>query len=285
MAILNATELEVWRGPFSWDGLFLRVHIKTVKTDYDAEDPLTWPLIKDVVQTEANYDYRQTKSVPRFLAYEQSLMENLVTQRPFAGKVSCRPNIPGHQIKAMFADYPYNFDKYGALREYPHIPVEELHEWVKLMRGLTPDAKYYPARPPQSTLSSSYQVDAQTDSAVAHELFNKDHASNTTTQPPPFTRPQPDLSTTHNQLHPTTPATLQARTSSHTKPLHAVTQKVRALELLLNDQHLEAEERANAAENRIGLLEQLVEGKKKGLETAEEELGKIEEAILRVWGS
>ncbi|KAL1604277.1 hypothetical protein SLS59_004072 [Nothophoma quercina] len=152
MIDINADNLEVWRGPFSWDGLLLRLHIRTVKLDYDAEDPRTWPLIKDVIQTEVNCDYRQTKPAPRFLAYEQSLIENLITHRPLVNKVSCRPNLHGKQIKVMSADYPFNFDGYGEMRKSPHIPADELKEWIKLMKGTVLDAKYIlnistPSRP------------------------------------------------------------------------------------------------------------------------------------------
>ncbi|KAJ4989521.1 hypothetical protein SVAN01_05056 [Stagonosporopsis vannaccii] len=80
--------------------------LETVKEDYDAEDPRTWPLIKDVVQTEVSYYYRQTKPALRFLAYEQSLMENLVTHRPLANKAISRPNLNGHQVRGLVCRLP-----------------------------------------------------------------------------------------------------------------------------------------------------------------------------------
>jgi hypothetical protein len=58
-----------WNGAFTLDGYFLRVHIKTVKTYYDRNNPRTWPLIKSLVQTESGTDCRRSKIIPAFLAY------------------------------------------------------------------------------------------------------------------------------------------------------------------------------------------------------------------------
>ena len=266
MIDINADNLEVWRGPFSWNGLLLRLHIRTVKLDYDAEDPRTWPLIKDVVQTEVNYDYRQTKPAPRFLAYEQSLMENLITHRLLVNKVSCRPNLHGKQIKVMFAYYPFNFDRYGEMRKSPHIPADELKEWIKLMKGTVLDAKYIQNTSTPSRPAPDRQVEARegqtTDVAVTTEHVSKVLMSNNSLSDTALANIQDESKTMQRQLQTAIEATINTRITVHDKLLHAVTQKTRALELLINDQHQAALEHAKAADNNIMMLTEWVEKQK-----------------------
>lgn len=287
MSDINASDLPLWRGPFSWDGLLLRLHIRTIQYDYDAEDPRTWPLIKDVVQTEVNYDYRQTKPAPRFLAYEQSLMENLITHRPLVNKVSCRPNLVGRQIKVMFADYPYNFDRFGELREFPHLPEEELKEWTKLMKGASMDAKYISAAPSQPTGTVDRHIELQKGKPspcaspaehAAGSITALDAAPSTT-----LLKLQNELNAMQRQLQITIETTMNAHIAECNRAIHAATQKTRALELLISDQHREAEERASTSEDRISNLEEQLEKQKEELEVAKKETAKTNEAIVWVW--
>lgn len=287
MSDINASDLPLWRGPFSWDGLLLRLHIRTIQHDYDAEDPRTWPLIKDVVQTEVNYDYRQTKPAPRFLAYEQSLVENLITHRPLVNKVSCRPNMAGRQIKVMFADYPYNFDRFGELRDFPHLPEEELKEWTRLMKGASMDGKYISAAPSQSIGNIDRHIELQKGkpspcaSPVEHaagSITEQDAAPSIT-----LLKLQNELNAMQRQLQITIETTMNTHIAECNKALHAATQKTRALELLINDQHHEAEKRTSTSEDKISNLEEQLEKQKEELEVAKKETARTNEAIVWVW--
>ncbi|KAJ4347429.1 hypothetical protein N0V95_005431 [Ascochyta clinopodiicola] len=279
-ADIDGENLLVWRGPFSWDGLLLRLHIKTIKQDYDAEDPRTWPLIKEVVQTEVNYDYRQTKSAPRFLAYEQSLMENLVTHRPLVNKVSCRPNLAGHQIKATFADYPFNFDRFGEIRKFPHLPAAELEEWVRLMRGTIPDSRHFPDVSPQplealrnaETLQKNSFVPSGTAFKHTTKKFLDEKASTSDTARTEFKAAQ----------HPpegTVQTAMDTFITTHTKSFHAAAQRTQALELLIHDHHQKAEERAQAAEAKIQTLSEQLERQREDLNAAKKDTVEAREAI------
>ena len=74
----DLTPSSTWTGDFTSDGLFLRKHIKTVKHDYNQQDPRTWPLIREISSTDNGIDYRKSRSVPAFLAYEQSLISDCI---------------------------------------------------------------------------------------------------------------------------------------------------------------------------------------------------------------
>ncbi|XPS92127.1 hypothetical protein M3J09_001533 [Ascochyta lentis] len=284
MADTNSEDLAVWRGPFSWDGLLLRLHIRTVKQDYDAEDPRTWPLIKDVVQTEVNYDYRQTKPAPRFLAYDQSLMENLVTQGPLASKASCRPNLAGYQIKALFADYPFNFDRYGAMRNFPHLPAAELEEWMRLMRGTIPDTKYFPDVSPRPVKASDNSSSVQKNRSVpSGKAFEPAMKASSEENPSTSATAQDNFKTAQHRPEGTVETAVDALITAHTKSLHTATQKTRALELLVNEHHHEAEGRAQAAKAKIVILGEQLERQREELEAAKKETAETNEAIIWVW--
>ncbi|UPX15241.1 uncharacterized protein EKO05_0005697 [Ascochyta rabiei] len=284
MADIDCEDLAVWRGPFSWDGLLLRLHIRTVIQDYDAEDPRTWPLIKDVVQTEVNYDYRQTKHAPRFLAYEQSLMENLVTHRPLVNKVSCRPNLASHQIKAMFADYPFNFDRYGEIRKYLHLPAGELEEWMKLMRGTIPDSRYLPDISPQATQAPKNADGMQKERSVPSDTAFK-HTTETSLdrKASASAMAQTEFKVVQHQPEGAIETAMDTLMTAHTRSLHSATQRTRALQLLVNDHYQEAEGRAQVAEAKIQILGEQLERQRKELEAAKRETVETNEKIIWVW--
>lgn len=101
---INDSNLHVCRDPFRWDDPLLRLYIRTIKHDYNETDPRMRPVLINVTQTEVNYDYRQMKSPPCFLALDQPLIENIVRHRPLIDKVRCRYNLTGRQTKAKFTD-------------------------------------------------------------------------------------------------------------------------------------------------------------------------------------
>jgi len=116
-----------WNGDFSWDGYFMRMHMKTVTQQYDMYNPRTWPLIRHVVATENGVDYRKSKIPPEYLVYEQTLIKEMDELRPLQGQrvVSRRKN---RVVKNLFRYYPLNYDRNGELRAHPHIPAYELEE-------------------------------------------------------------------------------------------------------------------------------------------------------------
>ncbi|KAI4607948.1 hypothetical protein J4E80_009344 [Alternaria sp. BMP 0032] len=129
-----------WNGNFSWDGYFMRMHMKTVTQQYDMYNPRTWPLVRHVVATENGFDYRKSKVPPEYLVYEQTLIKDMDELRPLQGQrvVSRRKN---RVVKNLFRYYPLNYDRNGELRAHPHIPVDELEEWISQVKGSKPIAK------------------------------------------------------------------------------------------------------------------------------------------------
>ena len=116
-----------WTGDFTWDGLFLRRHIATVKTDYNSNDPCTWPLMQDVHQTENGLDYRKSRTALEHLAYKQSLIDDFIQYKSLkTHKHSTLPAPGKKRINKAFRNYPFNFDRDGELRKFPHIPKDEL---------------------------------------------------------------------------------------------------------------------------------------------------------------
>jgi hypothetical protein len=141
LRLSNATMTELleikpsseWKGAFTMDGYFMRVHIKTV---YDRNDPRTWPLIKSLIQTETGTDHRRSKVLPAFLAYDQTIMEDAVTCAPMMRSAGQYTTLFGTKtLRHRFRDYPLNFDKAGRLRRYPHILPHELKECKELVTG------------------------------------------------------------------------------------------------------------------------------------------------------
>jgi hypothetical protein len=142
MSDLEIKPSTTWTGDFTWDELFLRMHIKTVVKDYDPNDPRTWPLIQDVDQTENGLDYRKSKTAPQLLGYEQSLVDDFVQHKPLKNYGLSSYALPNKKrVNKGFRNYPLNFDRNGKLRKYPHILADELKEWVLAVKSLTPVAK------------------------------------------------------------------------------------------------------------------------------------------------
>ncbi|KAI4645923.1 hypothetical protein J4E93_005502 [Alternaria ventricosa] len=130
----------VWSGDFSWDGYFMRMHMKTVTQQYDMYNPRTWPLVSQVIATENNSDYRKSKVPPEYLVYEQTLIKDMDGLRPLQGQrtVNRRKN---RTMKNLFRYYPLNYDRNGELRAHPHIPSDELEEWMSQIKENNPVAK------------------------------------------------------------------------------------------------------------------------------------------------
>jgi len=130
----------VWSGDFTWDGYFMRMHMKTVTQQYDMYNPRTWPLVSQVIATENNSDYRKSKVPPEYLAYEQTLIKDLDALRPLQGQraITRRKN---RVMKNLFRYYPLNYDRNGELRAHPHIPSDELEEWISQIKKSNPIAK------------------------------------------------------------------------------------------------------------------------------------------------
>ena len=214
-------------------------------------------------------------------------MENLITHRPLVNKVSCRPNLHGKQIKVMFAYYPFNFDRYGEMRKSPHIPADELKEWIKLMKGTVLDAKYIQNTSTPSRPAPDRQVEARegqtTDVAVTTEHVSKVLMSNNSLSDTALANIQDESKTMQRQLQTAIEATINTRITVHDKLLHAVTQKTRALELLINDQHQAALEHAKAADKKIMMLTEWIEKQKEGTGAAKVEIFETNEAIVWVW--
>lgn len=110
------------------------------------DDPRTWPLMKDLTQTENGSNYRKSRIPPARLAYEQSIMADLVTLKPMIQADSKFIYRNHKAIKSLFIDYPFNFDSNGKLRKYPHLPEDDLAEWLKW--SPKPIAKSWPGPTP-----------------------------------------------------------------------------------------------------------------------------------------
>lgn len=117
-----------WKGDFTYDGYFMRMHVKTVTQSYNMLDPSTWPLVRSLYATDNNTDNSWSKVLPEYLAYSQSQIADLDNRRPFQGLRSSRKKNRG--MKHLFRCYPFNYDREGKMREHPHIPSDELTEWM-----------------------------------------------------------------------------------------------------------------------------------------------------------
>jgi len=124
---------DFWSGDFTWDGHFMRMHMKMVTKKYDMYDPSTWPLVYRVVATDNATDYRKSRVPPEYMVYEQSLINELDELRPLCRHKSAYCG-DGENMKMLFHYYPLNYDRKGGLREYPHIPFDELEEWMSYCR-------------------------------------------------------------------------------------------------------------------------------------------------------
>ena len=110
----------------------MRLHTKTVAQKYDMYDPRTWPLVKRVVSTDNGMDYSKSKAPPEYMAYDRALSKVFNESRPFRG---LRSNSPRRKkgMTNLFCCYPFNYNRHGELRARPHIPSDELEEWMKHM--------------------------------------------------------------------------------------------------------------------------------------------------------
>jgi hypothetical protein len=110
------------------------MHVKTIKQDYDCNDPRTWPLILDIYNTENGTNYKKSKTLPAKLAYQNEIAKAVIECRPMqiAAKTFVSLN-DGTRVPKTFIDYPYNFDSNGNLRQGVRIPPKELDKWMKFM--------------------------------------------------------------------------------------------------------------------------------------------------------
>ena len=110
----------------------MRLHTGTVAKKYSMYDPRTWPLVERVVSTDNGMDYSRSKAPPEYMAYDQALSKVFDEGRPFRG---LRSNSPRRKkgMENLFCCYPFNFDRHGELRAHPHIPSDELEEWLVYM--------------------------------------------------------------------------------------------------------------------------------------------------------
>ncbi|CAI9637308.1 unnamed protein product [Alternaria burnsii] len=130
--LLNNKNIEPrvsWDGDFTWDGHFLRMHIETVTPGYNINNPITWPLIRKVIATGTQADHSKTTVPPQWLVYDQKLVRGFKRLQNTQGK-----SIETSQyMRNLFLHYPFNYDRYGKLRDHPHITPDELEEWKKQM--------------------------------------------------------------------------------------------------------------------------------------------------------
>ncbi|KAI4658160.1 uncharacterized protein J4E79_007142 [Alternaria viburni] len=140
MSDKNIEPCGTWNGDFSWDGYFMRMHMKTVTQTYDMYNPSTWPLVSQIAATENNFNYRKSKIPPEYLVYEQTLIKDIDGLRPLQGQraITRRKN---RVMKNLFRYYPLNYDRNGELRAHPHIPSDELEEWMSQVKKSNPIAK------------------------------------------------------------------------------------------------------------------------------------------------
>ncbi|KAI4624593.1 hypothetical protein J4E83_004269 [Alternaria metachromatica] len=160
-----------WSGDFTWDGYFMRMHMKTVTRKYDMHDPRTWPLVRATISTETGIDYGRSKVPPEYLVYEQALMKDNDQYRPLQGqrkKYSCGDETKGSMVN-LFRYWPFNYNLKGELRGYPHIPPEEFEEWVSHYgRGVRTTTEEMDVK---KTVDSA-TLDATTDTDSSEEAIN-----------------------------------------------------------------------------------------------------------------
>ena len=113
------------------------MHIKTVLASYKRNNPRTWPIIDDLIQTHNGSDYRWSKTPPAFLAYSQELMEDLLETGPMQRTKEKHTMVfTTSKLYNRFRDYPLNFDTDGNLRKYPHMTALELKAWRVVVTDL-----------------------------------------------------------------------------------------------------------------------------------------------------
>jgi hypothetical protein len=146
-----------WRGAFTWDGYFMRMRMSTVtrkycQCTYDIYNPRTWPLIAWVGAGDSGADYRKSKIPPRYVAYPQTRIDSMDELQPIKLLKFWTP-------KMLFEYYPFNYNRKGQLRAHPHIPSDELEEWMSLVN-----------RDKQPNIEESYKEDIELGPVSVSEL-------------------------------------------------------------------------------------------------------------------
>jgi len=185
-----AVDLEIspssdWTGIYSWDSHLLRLHITMVKPDYDRDDPRTWPLIKNVCRTERELEIMKEEFPAVRLAYDQGITDYLRLLPPLK-KTRWHLANACPDVSIRFAGYPFNFDKEGVMRRYPHIPKAEYDEWMQLFgkRSADKPAVEKDAQPQESgqaTTESAEDISPQTAYEQIIKTFaDTQHSTSTT---------------------------------------------------------------------------------------------------------
>ncbi|KAI4951693.1 hypothetical protein J4E86_007109 [Alternaria arbusti] len=155
-----------WDGHFTWHGKFMREYVKLVTRKYDKHDPRTWPLIHRSASTETGFNYGNSKFIPEYMVYDQALMERM--DKCDILRISRNRTTTGGK-NGLFCYYPFNYDRHGELRKYPHIPSEELEEWMS--RTTRPVPTTHEKADTENTLSNEDAIEDSSSKAAIHEIM------------------------------------------------------------------------------------------------------------------
>ncbi|KAI4654350.1 uncharacterized protein J4E78_007395 [Alternaria triticimaculans] len=157
-----------WNGHFTWHGKFMREYVKLVTRKYDKHDPRTWPLIHRSASTETGFNYGNSKFIPEYMVYDQTLMERM--DKCDILRIARNRTTTGQKnVARLFCYYPFNYDRHGELRKYPHIPSEELEEWMS--RTTRPVPTTHEKADTENALSNEDATEDSSSKTAIHEIM------------------------------------------------------------------------------------------------------------------
>lgn len=273
--IIDAKDLEKYRGYFSFEEDLLRERVKTAHPHYDEMDPKTWPIVNSYhVRQATGKLYNGIGQLPTRVAYTAAVFSHFERENPMLFRF-----LRNQDHTEAWAGYPFNCyqDNWESLKDLV-MNGKEYGHWISLFGDKEAGNR---ATQPAADLST----DANRSFSEADTAY--EHIMKAVTE-------QNDVSAAQRELQATLTST-RTELAKKTKRTEETERQVLILKLDLDDckeakRDLEWEvrtlkEKLKNADNQIRDLNAQVEQHKGNLEVARQEAAESKQQIVNIWNA
>ncbi|KAF9699994.1 hypothetical protein EKO04_001300 [Ascochyta lentis] len=151
---VQLNELPALECDFSWDTEKLQASIRTYKSDYDPQDPWTWPRLHSTQHSGYVENGHGAVNLPQGIAYPREVAQQFA-----------RPGLSTKCASWMKQDnifFPFSYDGSGQLRAEDALAACDRWNWIKKVTGTHPAILEVEAEPeperPESTIDAFNEV-------------------------------------------------------------------------------------------------------------------------------
>jgi hypothetical protein len=139
---IDQAHLPEYVGNFSFDPDLVLQLVKLVKSDYDPNDPKTWPLITTTyLEKWLKKPYDGARMLPPFVAYERNLVELCVAKREDIEIEFARED-GTKTVRSRFNHYfPFIYNHNGHKHNFEYMHADHYIAWVYGVTGKVPTTR------------------------------------------------------------------------------------------------------------------------------------------------